>query len=102
MKKLISLLLAVLMLTSALTIITSAAGTGSDEPKYSTKTDGVPQMDYKSGLDFDKNPVITPEQKLALMDYRYGDDKYELYVDGYSGEVAIRSKATGDTLFTNP
>ena len=46
--------------------------------------------------------VSTPEEKLALMDYRYGNDDYGLYVDGYSGEVALVRWATGETLFTNP
>ncbi len=127
--KLISTLLAVLMLMSAFAILAGAedgvtgptystnTGNGKslmknngtkDEPEYAYKTgeyilkdeNGDPVKD-ENGKDIVK-VISTPEEKIALMDYRYGTDKYELYVDAYSGEVAIRSKATGETLFTNP
>ena len=102
--KLISTLLAVLMMVSAAAIVVSAAE--NEGPVYSTNTGGVPTYDYKTGTYKDadgKDKVIeTAEEKIALMDYRYGTDKFELYVDAYSGEVAIRSKSTGETLFTNP
>ena len=103
--KLISTLLAVLMMVSAAAIVVSAAE--NEGPVYSTNTGGgVPTYDYKTGTYKDANGnnkvIETAEEKIALMDYRYGTDKFELYVDAYSGEVAIRSKSTGETLFTNP
>ena len=92
--KLLSTLLAVLMMVSAFTII---AGAEEDNgPKYTTNTGGKPTYEYKTTV------IETAEEKIALMDYRYGTDKFELYVDAYSGEVAIRSKSTGEILFTNP
>ena len=92
--KLISTLLAVLMLVGAATVVASAAETS--EPTYSTKTGGTPTYDYMNKV------LNSADEKIATMDYRYGTDKYELYVDAYSGEVAIRSKATGEVLLTNP
>ena len=114
MKKLISTLLAVLMLIGAFTVVVSAET--ADGPVYSTNTgngNSLLKYDkdtdtyaYKTGTYVDANGkdkvIETAEEKIALMDYRYGTDKFELYVDAYSGEVAIRSKATGETLFTNP
>ena len=114
--KLISTLLAVLMLASAFTILASAETSQTSGPVYSTLTgngNSLMKYDketdtyaYKTGEYLDaegKTQVVdSAEEKIALMDYRYGTDKYELYVDAYSGEVAIRSKATGETLFTNP
>ena len=116
--KLISTLLAVLMLMSSFAILASAEVNGNNEPEYTTNTgngnslmlkDEKDEKDpyrYKTGeylaADGTVKVVETAEEKIALMDYRYGTDKYELYVDAYSGEVAIRSKATGETLFTNP
>ena len=119
--KLISTLLAVLMLVSAFTVLAGAEDGAANGPVYSTNTgNGLslmkPNTDaqtkeddpylYKTGeyVDADGNTKVieNAEEKIALMDYRYGTDKYELYVDAYSGEVAIRSKATGETLFTNP
>ncbi len=116
--KLISTLLAVLMLMSSFAILASAEVTENNEPEYSTLTGNGQSLMLKDEKD-EKDPyryktgeylgadgkvkvVETAEEKIALMDYRYGTDKYELYVDAYSGEVAIRSKATGETLFTNP
>ena len=119
--KLISTLLAVLMLASAFTILAGAEDGAASGPVYSTNTgngnslmkpntdaqtkDNDPYL-YKTGeyVDADGNTKVveSADEKIALMDYRYGTDKYELYVDAYSGEVAIRSKATGETLFTNP
>ena len=112
--KLISTLLAVLMLASAFTVMAGAenaegpvystnTGNGNSLMKYDKDTDTYA---YKTGeyIDADGNVKViqTAEEKIALMDYRYGTDKFELYVDAYSGEVAIRSKSTGETLFTNP
>ena len=118
--KLISTLLAVLMLAGAFAILVNAEETGTEGPVFSTNTgnghslmkpntdpqtkDDEPYL-YKTGeyeVDGKTMKISTPEEKIALMDYRYGTDKFELYVDAYSGEVAIRSKATGETLFTNP
>ena len=92
--KLISTLLAVLMLVSTATIVVGAAE--STGPKYSTNTGGEPTYDYMT------KKLNSAEEKIATMDFRYGTDKYELYVDAYSGEVAIRSKSTGEILLTNP
>ena len=112
--KLISTLLAVLMLISAFTVIVGAedaegpvystnTGNGNSLMKYDKETDTYA---YKTGeyLDADGNVKViqTADEKISLMDYRYGTDKFELYVDAYSGEVAIRSKSTGEILFTNP
>ena len=115
--KLISILLAVLMLVSSLAILVSAEGAANDGPKYSTNTgngnslmmpdpNNEGQYLYREGkyLDADGNVhvVSSAEEKLALMDYRVGKDGYEIYVDAYSGEVAFRSTESGEILFTNP
>ena len=102
------------MLIGAFTVVVGAeesegpvystnTGNGNSLLKYDKDTDTYA---YKTGTYVDANGndkvIETAEEKIALMDYRYGTDKFELYVDAYSGEVAIRSKATGETLFTNP
>ncbi len=117
MNKIISLLLAVLMLASAFTVLVGAAGEEGRKYEYRTNSttsllakltgtvDGE-EYAYKTGqyalgenMMFD---IKTPDQKLDLMDYRYGTEDYELYVDAYSGEVAVKNKVTGEMLFTNP
>ncbi len=116
--KLISVLLTVLMLMSAFAVIAGAAAEAAEGPQYRVTTgNGKSNMAYTTdGKEKEylyaegkyvnaegKTVVIsTPEEKIALMDYRYGTDKFELYVDAYSGEVAIRDKKSGEILFTNP
>ena len=108
MKRIISTFLAVLMLVGSLTIV---AGAKKEEkaPEYQYNTGKLnPTMDYMTGAVLDENGeateeiVDTKEEKLALMDLRLEQYGYRLYVDAYSGEVAIENVATGDVLFTNP
>lgn len=124
-KKIISTFLAVLMLISACTMLVNAEGEESAPRAYQYRTDSTTSLMqtrpstytffdddymYKTGeyeyVDENKKTISgvvkTAEDKLSIMDYRYGTDDFELYVDAYSGEVAVKNKKTGDTLFTNP
>ncbi len=94
MKKLISLLLAVLMISGAFVTVV-----GAEEAKkpYTNKTF---QEDWAP--DYSKKEYASPEEKLEDMDFRYGTGAYELYVDAYSGEVAVVNVKTGESLFSNP
>lgn len=81
----------------------------AENPDFESENPTAPNTDkylYQSGKYLAANgelkTVSSPAEKLALMDYRYGNDDYGLYVDGYSGEVALVCWATGETLFTNP
>ncbi len=115
--KIISTLLAVLMLVSALPLAVAAEEAAKKEYTYNTderspmkptndKKVGADVYSYKTGEYVTENGEVlvvrTAEEKLALMDYRYGNDRYELYVDAYSGEVAVVDKVTGESMFTNP
>ena len=94
MKKLISILLAVLMMSGAfVTVVGAEASVKPYEYKTSEET-------WKPN--YSKTVYNTAEEKLADMDYRYGNGTYELYVDAYSGEIAVLNVKTGDSLFTNP
>lgn len=94
MKRILSTLLAVLMSAGAFVTVASAA-------------EATKPYEYKTGytkgetVDYDKK-ILTADEKIDSMDYRYGNGKYELYVDAYSGEVAVVNVQTGDKLFTNP
>ena len=114
MKRIISALLVALMLTSALTLAIGAVdGDATSAPVYEYNTTKTkPTMDYSTGYLVDeKNKPITgenavrvdtQEEKLETMDLRVEQDGYRLYVDAYSGEVAVENIETGDVLFTNP
>lgn len=114
-KRIISTFLAALMIFSAFSMVIGAKenDTAKAEPEYEYNTSKLtPTMDYLKGeyvvsRDEEGNPiktekVTTPEQKIDLMDFRLEYEGYRLYVDAYSGEVAVKNMATGDILFTNP
>jgi len=118
-KRIISTLLAVVMLASAMTLVIGAeeetkeytyntsstssqmvfnAASKQDETldKYSYKTGAYKLANGTTGT------IASAEDKLATMDYRYGNGRYELYIDAFSGEVAVVDTVSGEMLFTNP
>jgi hypothetical protein len=116
--RIISTLLAVLMLLSAFTMMVSA-NDGAQGPVYTKNTTSAkPTYSYFTGKpvikdeskktptyieDEDADVIIeTPQDKLAMMDLRLEKDGYRLYVDAYSGEVAVECIASGEILFSNP
>ncbi len=123
-KRIISILLAVLMLVSAFTVVAAAEEAVTEdghvsEPAEGWKTSNIrPTVDYFTGegiketvnsegkvTGYEANGtkvIYTAEDKIANMDLRFVKDGYELYVDHYSGEVATRCVATGEILFSNP
>lgn len=130
-KRIMSALLAVLMMLSSFAMVIGAEeqSTGetvnkpteytyntnnyqslmAENPDFESTEYDVTNADrylYQSGQYLSESgelkTITTPEEKLALMDYRYGNDDYGLYVDAYSGEVAVKCWATGETIFSNP
>ena len=98
-KKLMSLFLAVLMLSGVMTSLAvipagaaDAAGDGSSAPEEETKT-----IDYLFTEIYG-----SPEEKLATMKEMTTKGKYTIYALESSGEVAIKDNVTGQILFTNP
>ncbi len=118
MKRIISTVLAVLMLMSAFSVMAYANGATGEVTTNEWKTkSSQPTLHYFTGTklkisedkgtnylpDVEGGVVInTPEDKLEYMDLRFERDGYQLYVDHYSGEVATRCIATGEILFSNP
>ena len=105
-KKIISTLLAVLMLASALSVLVSAEEPEATfTPEYDTNV-SVPTMNYLQGRGEFENTaspqISTPEEKIATMDCRLEKDGYRLYVDAYSGEVGVECIETGEILLSNP
>jgi len=106
--KLISLLLTVLMLLGSFatvlalgvfTVSAEEAGTGGTagaETETETGEATVGEIDYINDV------FLSPEAKIKTMSLAVTKDGYELYIDSYSGEVAIKNTKTGEILFTNP
>ena len=111
-KRIISTLMALLMVLGAF-VITAGAKEETSKPEYTYNTSNAEAtIDYLDGSKFqtdkeieDKVPkdyIDSEEEKLGTMDLRLEKDGYQLYVDAYSGEVAVKCLATGENLFTNP
>lgn len=102
MKKLISAILAVVLLTGAFALQAGA----SLDPIYIEDDDGVTEeIDYKETvLQYlsSENKFSTNEEKLKTMTLKYEKDGYQLWADEFTGEVATVDVATGEVLFSNP
>ena len=106
MKKIISTLLAVLMLVGSFSVMVGAQDPENTfTPAYNTNT-SMPTIDYFNSLtdyfNASSEVIDTEEEKLATMDCRLEKNGYRLYVDAYSGEVAVECLESGEVLFTNP
>ncbi len=105
-KKIISTLLAVLMLAGTFSLLTVAAEVDQTfEPEYETLV-STPTMNYLQGrvdfADSASKQISTAQEKIATMDCRLEKDGYRLYVDAYSGEVGVECIETGEILLSNP
>lgn len=127
--KLISTLLAVLMMLSSITVLftveifaaeeTTGTETNNTKTESEKETETEAETDKGNSGNTNTNPnknkspeeiaseyltqvYATPEEKLATMklSFEYGD--YQLYVDDFSGEVACRNVKTKEIIFTNP
>ncbi len=112
------------MIASSFSMIVGAEETAAVEYEYNTT--GIQTLDYYTGKVHtfnDKGALVTDDngkavfatdgageaivvdtaaERLEKMDLRVEKDGFRLYVDAYSGEVAVENIATGEALFTNP
>ena len=106
--KIISLLLAVMMLIGSLTTVfainvsAEEADTDTDTDTNIKEDDSVNIIVTKTPEDYTEKIYATEDEKLATMKLAFRNHGYEIYVDDYSGEVVIVNLATGEKLFTNP
>ncbi len=97
--KIISTLLAVVMILSALA---SMMTVNVFAEETNTATEAGAEATEKEAFDHLTTYFASPEEKLATMDVAYQDGDKSLYVDKTSGEVAFVNSKTGEKLFTNP
>ncbi len=122
--KIVSVLLAVLMLMGSFSISAFAADE-NPASRYEYDTTNI-TLDYMKGqvltyneegkletdasgkaivaTDEEGNPIVVDSvaERLEYMDLRLEKDGYRLYIDAYTGEIAVENIATGETLFSNP
>lgn len=104
--KLISLLLAVMMVLGSITVLFTVdafAAEGTEaETGTETETGDAGSGEPTVAIDHLTHYFATPDEKLATMKLAYEQNGVCLYVDSVSGEVAYVNKNTGEKLFSNP
>lgn len=98
MKKLLSTLLALLMIVSTFSVLFTS-------PIYAAEAEGETEDEEivdEEGLDILKVSYKTPEEKLKTMKKRAENDNFAIYTKDAYGEVALYDKRTGQILFSNP
>ncbi len=93
-KRLISTLLTVCLLIGSLSGLFTVN-------LFAAEPTSTPTVDLSS-IDYLKEVYYTEEQKLATMEMRFEKGDYQLWVNSYTGEVALVNTKTGEKLFTNP
>jgi len=90
LKRIVSAILSLVMVLSSLVISVDAA--------YADKVneDGDPIIDYLN------QDYATPEEKLAQMIMVREQNGMQLWYEEFTGEVAVKVLATGQTFFSNP
>ena len=99
------LLVAIMLLSSVAAISVSAEETAAEDfvPTFNTGRDNPVSKDfYRTGIVNGKNVEVygdnvvdTPEERIALMDLRLEKGDLQLYIDAFSGEVAVKNKRVG-------
>ena len=92
MKKVLSLIFALLLLAGSLFCMTPAAFAAEEE-------EAVEEEEFP---DYTTLPFVSQERKLETMEKKLDLYGYELYIEPNTAEVAVVDKASGQVLFTNP
>lgn len=101
--KIVSLLLAVLMMVGSVTV--ALAVNVSAEDVNDGLDDGIDYsaiISKKTAEDYTEKIYKSEDEKIASMKLKYRGNGFLLYADEFSGEVAIVNESTGEKLFTNP
>ncbi len=95
--------LTVITLLATLSLLPVMAAEGEIN-ENSLKFDSKYYEEYytKIGNPDRKTKFLTEEARLSAMELYYTKGDFDLYVDGITGEVALKDRSTGNVLFTTP
>ena len=100
--RIISTLLTVCLLLGSLSVLFALGASAADEvADTTTTTDTTEEIDV-SKINYLTEPYHTAEEKLATMKMRFEKGDYQLWINEYSGEVAVVNTKTGEILMSNP
>lgn len=114
--RIISMLLTVLLLLGSMTVLSAITVYAADETgnagnngasgdgTTTTPEEEDPNKSLEEKIESYKTTIyITPEDKIATMGApKLVKGDYELYIDSFSGEVALKNTVTNEYLFSNP
>ena len=110
--RIISLLLTAMLLLGSLTVLSAITVYADETDDANTGTTTTPEEDeggsvadkLEAKVESYKTTIYkTPEEKIATMGApRLEKGDYQLYIDEFSGEIALKNVVTNEYLFSNP
>ena len=95
-KKLISALLSVCMLLGALSGLFAFSASAAETTAGDVQKEDITKIDYLTKV------YYTAQEKLDTMEMRFAKGDYQLWVNTYTGEMALKNVKTDEILFSNP
>lgn len=98
-KKIISTLLTVCMLLGSLSglfVLQTSAEDATSETDTTVEEIDLSKIDYLTQV------YYTAEEKLATMKMRFEKGDYQLWINEFTGEVAVKNTKTDEILLSNP
>ena len=96
------MLLAVIMLLGSISALAAVNASAAGENDDKEEDQAVSIITKKTAKDYTEKLYYTENEKIASMRLALRKNGYSIYVDDYSGEVAVVNESTGEKLFTNP
>lgn len=100
-KRIISTLLTVCLLLGSLSVL-FAFNASAETTADTTGSTGTAEEIDLSKIDYLTEPYHTAEEKLATMSMRFEKGDYQLWVNEFTGEVAVVNTKTEEILMSNP
>ncbi len=101
-KRIISTLLTVCMLLGALSGLLVFEVSAEETAVDATVTTAPAEEIDITKINYLTQPYYTADEKLATMKMRFEKGDYQLWVNEYTGEVAVKNTKTGELLMSNP
>ena len=99
--RIISTLLTVCLLLGSLSVLFAFSASAEDAAETTATTEKVEEIDL-SKINYLTQAYHTAEEKLATMKMRFAKGDYQLWINEFTGEVAVVNTKTEEILMSNP
>ena len=100
-KRIISTLLTVCLLLGSLSVLFAFNVSAAETSAETGTTNNTEEIDL-SKINYLTEPYYTAEEKLATMTMRFEKGDYQLWINEFTGEVAVVNTKTEEILMSNP